>query len=172
MMCCREKQIRECGTYLRRAQRRSLSIINRQSSIINSCGFTLIELLVVIAVISLLMAALLPALGAARKHARSIVCQSNLREWGMTLNLYAQENEGRFPTDFQGTAGIWLLRGVFLGKDDPNADAGALHGFETKGIALCPMAVKPGNFPFSSAAYFGTTKGRGNRSRDAGKRFY
>jgi len=74
----------------------------------------LIELLVVVSVISLLMAALLPALGSARKRARSVVCQSNLREWGMTLNLYAQENEGRFPTDFQGTAGIWLLRGVFL----------------------------------------------------------
>jgi prepilin-type N-terminal cleavage/methylation domain-containing protein len=123
-------------------------------------GFTLIELLVVIAIIALLMAALLPALGAARKHARSIVCQSNLRAWGTTLGLYAQENEGRFPTSFTGTTGIWLLRGVFLGQDDPNADAGALHGFETKGIALCPMAVKPGSFPFGSTAYFGDVKGR------------
>ena len=114
----------------------------------------------VIGVISLLMAALLPALGRARKHARGIVCQSNLREWGMTLDLYAQDNEGRFPTDLTGGAGIWFLRGVFLGKDDPNGHAGALHGFETKGIALCPTAVKPGSFPFSSIAYFGDADGR------------
>jgi prepilin-type N-terminal cleavage/methylation domain-containing protein len=127
---------------------------------IDSSGFTLIELLVVIAIISLLVAVLLPALGAARKHARNVVCQSNLRQWGTTLDLYAQENEGRFPTDLMGTAGIWFVRGVFLGKDDPNADAGALHHFETKGIAMCPMAVKPGSFPFGSTAYWGAAKGR------------
>jgi len=104
-------------------------------SFIDCHGVTLIELLVVIAIITLLVTTLLPALAAARKHARSAVCQSNLREWGTTLDLYAQENEGRFPTDVMGTAGIWFLRGVFLGKDDPNADTGALHHFETEGGA-------------------------------------
>ncbi len=143
-----------------RRDRTECHVIDHRSSFTNPSGFTLIELLVVISVIAVLMGVLLPALGAARKHARSVVCQSNLRAWGTTMNLYAQENEGRFPTDQTGTAGIWFLRGVFLGEDDPNADAGALHRFETKGIALCPMAVKPGSFPFGSVAYFGTTKGR------------
>ncbi|MBM4025311.1 MAG: prepilin-type N-terminal cleavage/methylation domain-containing protein [Planctomycetes bacterium] len=122
-------------------------------------GFTLIELLVVIAIVALLMAALLPALGAARKRARAVVCQSNLRLWGTTLDLYAQEHEGRFPTNLSGGAGIWFLRGVFLGKDDPNANASALHGFETKGIALCPMAVKPGRGGFGGSASFGSAQG-------------
>jgi len=123
-------------------------------------GFTLIELLVVISIIGLLMAVLLPSLGAARKRARAAVCQSNLRQWGTTLDLYAREYEGRFPTNGDGGAGIWFLRGVFLGKDEPNADAGTLHHFETKGIALCPMAVKPGSFPFGSSADFGGAEGR------------
>jgi prepilin-type N-terminal cleavage/methylation domain-containing protein len=124
-------------------------------------GFTLIELLVVIAVIAVLLAALVPALGAARKRARAVVCQSNLRQWGTTLDLYAREHEGRFPTGSGGAgAGIWFLRGVFLSQDDPNADAGALHHFGTKGIALCPMAVKPGSFRYGSDAHFGSIRGR------------
>jgi prepilin-type N-terminal cleavage/methylation domain-containing protein len=123
-------------------------------------GFTLIELLVVIAIIALLMAALLPALQGARKRARAVACQSNLRQWGTTLDLYTQEHEGRFPTDSSGGAGIWFLRGVFLSKDDPNADPSSLHHFGTKEIALCPMAVKPGSFPFGSGADLGSAQGR------------
>jgi prepilin-type N-terminal cleavage/methylation domain-containing protein len=123
-------------------------------------AFTLIELLVVIAIIALLMAALLPALQGARKHARAVVCQSNLRQWGTALDLYVQEHEGRFPTDNSGGAGIWFLRGVFLSKDDPNADPSSLHHFGTKDIAFCPMAVKPGSFPFGSGADFGSVQGR------------
>ena len=72
----------------------------------HSRAFTLIELLVVIAIIALLMAALLPALHTARKHARAVVCQSNLRQWGTTLDLYAQDHQGRFPTDLSGSAGL------------------------------------------------------------------
>ena len=113
----------------------------------------------VIAVIALLMAALLPALGAARRHARGVVCQSNLRQWGATLALYAETNQGRFPTDLGGSGGIWFLRGVFLSKDDPNADAGSLHHFGTKGIACCPMAVKPGRGGFGGTANFGSAQG-------------
>jgi len=77
-------------------------------------GFTLVELLVVIAIIALLMAALLPALGAARRHARAIACQSNLRQWGATLALYTEDHQGRFPTDLNGLSGIWILRGMYF----------------------------------------------------------
>jgi len=122
-------------------------------------GFTLIELLVVIAIIALLMAALLPALQGARKRAKAAVCQSNLRQWGTTLELYARDYEGRFPTDLGGGGGIWFLRGVFLRKNDPNADASALHHFGTKGIAFCPMAVRPGRGYFGGSANFGSAGG-------------
>ncbi len=106
-------------------------------------AFTLIELLVVIAVIALLMAILIPALHRARNQARTVVCQSNLRQWAMTLAAYTQAYEGRLPSAEYGHSALWLLRGTFIGAMDPNADHGGLHGFHTRGIALCPMASRP-----------------------------
>jgi len=102
--------------------------------------------LVVIAVISILMVALLPALHGARKHARAVTCQSNLKQWGVTLSLYTEDSQGRLPTNTGGNSGLWFLRGVFLRSDDPNANPGALHHFGTRGIACCPMATLPVQF--------------------------
>jgi prepilin-type N-terminal cleavage/methylation domain-containing protein len=108
-----------------------------------SRGFTLIELLVVIAVIVLLMALLLPALQKARRQARAAVCQANLKHWGTTLGLYAEESQGRLPP--RDTGWIWLLRGSALSDDDPNKPS-IYHSVRTEGIALCPMAVKRSGF--------------------------
>jgi prepilin-type N-terminal cleavage/methylation domain-containing protein/prepilin-type processing-associated H-X9-DG protein len=62
-------------------------------------GFTLIELLVVIAVIAILMALLLPALGAARKAARTTVCLSNQKQIGTALMLYANQYKEYTPRE-------------------------------------------------------------------------
>jgi len=128
----------------------------------NRPAFTLIELLVVIAIIALLMAALVPALGAARKYARAVTCQSNLRQWGAALALYTEDHQGHLPTDTSGDSGLWLLRGVFLPHDDPNANASALHHFGTKNIILCPMATKAPVRPWggmAGASVFGSARG-------------
>jgi prepilin-type N-terminal cleavage/methylation domain-containing protein len=55
-------------------------------------GFTLIELLVVISVIATLLGILLPSLRKARESTKETVCRSNLRNVGLALMLYAQDN--------------------------------------------------------------------------------
>jgi prepilin-type N-terminal cleavage/methylation domain-containing protein/prepilin-type processing-associated H-X9-DG protein len=60
-------------------------------------AFTLIELLVVIAILSVLAALLLPVLGRARESGRATACLSNLRQIGVALQLYVQDNHNRLP---------------------------------------------------------------------------
>ncbi|MEA2709803.1 MAG: hypothetical protein QOF78_2404 [Phycisphaerales bacterium] len=60
-------------------------------------AFTLIELLVVVGIIAILVGVLLPALAAARRHASSAQCKSNLRQILIASIAYAQENHGHWP---------------------------------------------------------------------------
>ena len=60
-------------------------------------AFTLVELLVVIAIITVLAALLLPAFASAREKGRRTVCVSNLRQVGIAIQIYSQDNNGRIP---------------------------------------------------------------------------
>jgi prepilin-type N-terminal cleavage/methylation domain-containing protein len=60
-------------------------------------AFTLIELLVVIAVIAILAALLFPVFLTARGKAREVGCLSNLRQIGLSVAMYAEDNDGLYP---------------------------------------------------------------------------
>jgi len=96
-------------------------------------GFTLIELLVVIAIIALLMSILMPALARVRKQAKAVICQSNLKQVGSAVSMFADDHDG------------------FLNKG--NCPPGGTHhdhwasAFETYlgedyDVYLCPSATK------------------------------
>ena len=67
-----------------------------------AAAFTLTELVVVIAVIGVLAGLLLPMFAQVRARGLSTQCVSNLRQWGLALTLYANDNNGYYPRRGQG----------------------------------------------------------------------
>lgn len=72
-------------------------------------GFTLMELLLVVAMIGILTSMLMPVLAKAKSRAQAVRCLNNLRQWGLSLQLYTAENEDRIPRDGLDDQGLYAV---------------------------------------------------------------
>ncbi|MCW3062142.1 MAG: prepilin-type N-terminal cleavage/methylation domain [Capsulimonas sp.] len=97
---------------------------NRQTA---STGFTLIELLVVIAIIAILAAILFPVFAQAREKARSTACLSNLKQIGLAVVQYTQDNDERYMYEYRDENG----GGTAWPNNPPTLPNGQLAGWYT-----------------------------------------
>jgi prepilin-type N-terminal cleavage/methylation domain-containing protein len=87
----------------------------RQSRVTGA--FTLVELLVVIGIIAVLLAILLPALNRAQAQSMQVQCESNLRQDGLAMLAYADQNSGYLFPDTMG----WSNANVYLTTPNDNS---------------------------------------------------
>ncbi len=98
--------------------------------------FTLIELLVVVSIIAVLAALLMPVLARARAAAKSIVCVNNLRQTGIALTLYHEENDAFMPPSTQGFHSPWWTPAWWV--DEIAEYSGHAYGVRTGAMWICP----------------------------------
>jgi prepilin-type N-terminal cleavage/methylation domain-containing protein/prepilin-type processing-associated H-X9-DG protein len=130
-------------------------------------GFTLIELLVVIAIIAILAAILFPVFAQAREKARQISCVSNLKQIGLGILQYVQDNDETYFLDGYSTGSgsnqqfhYWFASSTYpFTSGDPSGGLIQPYMKNTQ-IQDCPSDVKPLNGPVASV-YSGTSIGYG-----------
>lgn len=123
---------------------------------IPAAGFSLIELLVVIAVIALLMTVVVPGLMVAKERARRVVCLSNIHQFVIGLQVYAEQNQYQLPAT--GLASTFEL--LFQNYDRMAESIGSEKSM------FCPSLKKPFKKNISAAAGGSFCGGESDYNRD------
>ncbi len=122
-------------------------------------AFTLVELLVVIAIVALLAALLLPALARSKDKARATQCASNLSQWGLAYEMYADDNDDYLPRRGQGVQQLFQINRptdwfnalpIYFGSPafSELVAANQTPAAYAKSVFICPSASNPGGAYF------------------------
>ncbi len=126
-------------------------------------AFSLVELLVVVAILALLIGILLPGIQLFRQRTVKVVCASNLRQVGVALRTYADDQQGAYPT------ARYMPEPFLSATTDPPITAvleGKL-GAQAK-VYRCPGDVSPVSvFELSGTSYQYMSQVSGQRPEEA-----
>ncbi len=145
----------------------------------SGAGFTLIELIVVISIIAIMAMLLLPAVGMVQRQAKQLKCASNLRQLGIALVVYAEDNDGGLPPTYNADDPAnrrWWTEVIAPYVDSASRESAAnTIRYTNSVIAGCPNYVPAagwGNFDVGYGLNGGlyrpkSTKTSDTRSRNA-----